>query len=108
MPLFKKLLSLILAVMMLLSLVACGKETTPEETIPVSCEYTVQITSQGGMAIGGIDVYIYDGDALAGFGQTDETGTVAATLPQKENYRITMDRGMESLCKIPQETDKKL
>ena len=93
MEFFKKFFCLLLALSMMLSRAACGQTAADTPTEPAaSAAYSVCVCSQGGMALSGIDVYIYEGEDLAGFGQTDETGSFTVTLPQKDSYRIVLDQ----------------
>ena len=53
--------------------------------------YTVNLKTQGGMALSGIDVYVYADDSLADmkqFGQTNEKGTITFDLPKSDKYAI--------------------
>lgn len=87
----KRFLSLLLALSVLLSLAGCGQTQAPaEETAPLSADYTVTLHTQGGMAMTGIEVLVYEGDSLVAFGQTDENGLFTASLPEKEGYTITL------------------
>lgn len=92
----KMKLCFVIALTLLLSLCGCAGEkpggaSTGEASSPV--EYTVTLTTQGGMALSGIDVYIYSDEAihtLECFGQTDETGAVKLTMPEQEGYRAVL------------------
>ena len=99
---FKKLLSVILVFAMALSMAAmvagCKKEDgstdcTGAGTSSTVGNYTVSIKTKGGMALDGIDVYVYADSTLSdlkGFGQTDENGYVTISLPISSNYAITL------------------
>lgn len=74
--------------------------TEPSATEPTAAPavstgtYTVSVTSKGGMALQGIDVYIYSDEAmseLAGSGATDAKGTVTVELPKDGSYFIELD-----------------
>ena len=98
----KKLLSLLLVLAMLFTLAACGKDDGHGQSDKVdlggsgngeSTEYTVSIKTAGGMAMAGVDVYIYADSGLSDmktFGQTDEKGLVSFTLPQSSAYAIVL------------------
>lgn len=88
---FKKALSFILIFSILLGLAACGQQAEPvTETDPVTADYSVTVHTQGGMAMAGIEVLVYDGDSLVSFGQTDETGAFVANLPEKDSYTLQL------------------
>ena len=102
---FKKYLSVILAVVLVLSMVACGADSI-EETDPSTgttaptdtptgditdntASYQVTLRTQGGMALTGIGVYIYAGDDrsnILDFSQTDENGQVSFDLAVRDDY----------------------
>jgi peroxiredoxin len=102
MKIFKKLLSLLLALAMVLSLAAmitgckkgngtddpAGQTTGPVEN-GAKGTYHVSVKTNGGMPLKGIAVYIY-GDAektdLKEFGETDEEGKVSFDLPKTEYF----------------------
>lgn len=93
----KKILSLLLALAMVFSMAACGGgEGTEESTTTASGDktsYTVSVKSAGGMALSGIDVYVYADDSLTDmkdYGQTDENGAVSFSLAQSDSYAITL------------------
>ena len=94
---FKKALSLLLTLALLVSMAACTGD--PETTDPTSGEpvntgtYNVSIRSQGGMALSGIDVYIYIGNdqtQMVTYSQTDDTGAISFDLPIRNDYTITL------------------
>jgi hypothetical protein len=98
----KKLLSLLLALALVLSmsamLAACGKEETSEQVPTQPAEnanttYKVNVVTAGGMAMEGLDVYVYADNTLSdlkGFGKTDAEGMATFDLPQAEGYAITV------------------
>lgn len=110
---FKKMLSMILAFAMVLSIVAmmtaCDKtgDQNPTDsgatTGPSSDSgntktgtYSVTVKSVGGLPLAGIDVYVYSDAAMtevAGFAATGEDGTATLTLPVNSDYKI----GLESV-----------
>ena len=97
---FKKLLSLVLAVAMVFAMAGCsgGDTTEPTEQSDSTGEaavstYTVSLQTAGGMALPGIDVYIYADETLADmkdFGQTDENGRVSFQLAEGVDYAISL------------------
>lgn len=90
----KKHLTALLAMLLLLSLSACGGAEAPTETqIPANTAYTVTVQTAGGMAIPGIDVYIYADESLTDlvqFGETDDNGHLSLSMPEKQDYRIVL------------------
>ena len=86
----KKLLILFLA-LLVIGLAACGKESPAPVAQVTDQTYTVRIHTQGGMALAEIELYIYRGDSLAGFGQTDENGLFTTTLPEASDYSIRLE-----------------
>ena len=90
----KRLFSLLLAVSLLLSLSGCGSDTTsaPAETMAAET-YTVAVKTAGGMALPGIDVYVYTDDTLTDlnqYGETDENGQLTLDMGQRDTYAITL------------------
>lgn len=88
--LFKAILVLSLAFL----LAGCGSEPSPApaETIPAET-YTVTVRTAGGMALPGIDVYIYEDDTLADlkqYGETDENGQLTLDMGKRDSYAITL------------------
>ena len=94
----KKLLSAILAVVMVLSMAACGGKETPEEPTANpedagSATYNVVVETIGGMAMEGLDIYVYADDTLAdlkAYGKTDKDGKAAFDLPKADGYVLTV------------------
>ena len=103
----RKSLALILAVLMLLaSFAACnpsngpdettGETTqpnTPDETKPGSseakAEYSITVKSAGGLALSGVNVYIYTDDTLedlVNYTTTDAAGVAKITLKKNDKY----------------------
>ena len=95
---FKKVLSLTLAFVLLLSLAACGgggaeTEATQAAASGAETKYTVSVETMGGMVMPGVDVYIYADSTLADlkqYGETDENGTVSFTMPESSDYAIVL------------------
>lgn len=94
-----KLLCLILVLAMMLSVFAgCKKDDTdPDDTGDADNSgnrtYTVSLKTQGGMAMEGVDVYIYTDDTLSdlvAFDKTDDKGIVNFSLPKKDDYAIAL------------------
>jgi thiol-disulfide isomerase/thioredoxin len=93
----KKFMCIFLAVIMLLSMAACGGETAqPTEAAVESGStaiYTVTVETAGGMMLPGLDVFIYADDTLADlkkFGQTDENGQISFELAEGGNYAVVL------------------
>lgn len=97
-----KVLCLLLALSMVLSMAACGgkvEDTNPSSTAGGNQTtergtYIVTVKTAGGMAMQGIDVYIYEdsdtGD-LKKFASTNENGQVTFDLPIKSNYVVVLN-----------------
>ena len=92
-----KVLCLLLALSMVLSMAACGKENggtnaSTTTTGPSNAErgtYIVTVKTEGGMALQGIDVYIYtDSDTgdLKKASATNENGQATFEMPVASNY----------------------
>ena len=96
MNVMKRMLSLLLAMAMLLSLAACGGEKAPVETEAVAGEtgnYTVSVKNAGGMKMEGVDVYIYADNTLADlkqYGETDAEGVVTFAMEKSADYAIVI------------------
>ena len=97
----KRLLSLILALAMILSMAVvmagCGKDDqTGESTSAGDGEvktYSVSVKSKGGMALSGVAVYVYADSSLTDlkqYGETDENGNASIQLPEGGDYAITL------------------
>ena len=90
----KKILSFVLA-LTLLALAGCAETApSPAPAEPVAAEtYTVTVKTAGGMALPGVDIYIYTDDTLTDlkqYGETDEKGQLALTMGQQDSYAITL------------------
>ncbi len=91
---------LVLAVVLALSVCFTGCDKEPGNSTDstkgnsgVSKNYTVSLKTAGGMALSGIDVYVYADDTLSdlvSFGQTDEAGLATFQIPEKEGYAIAL------------------
>ena len=99
-----KILSLLLALAMLLTIAAaCGKDGGKKQSDKAglsgdsgngeATDYTVSLKTAGGMALSGIDVYIY-ADAsksdMKTFGKTDDKGLATFNLPQSSQYAVVL------------------
>ena len=93
----KKIVSVLLVAVMLLSVLAgCGKKktSTTETTAPagtpgVAGAYTVTVKTAGGMALEGIDVYVYADDKktdMKSFAKTNESGVATFNLEAGSYY----------------------
>ncbi len=102
---WKRITVLLLAVCMCFSLFACfgkgGKDTTepPEVTggpnAGDTATYTVQISSDGGMAFEGVGVYIYEDETLeelVWFAKTDAQGKMTFDAPAADGYVAIVDK----------------
>lgn len=93
---WKKLLSALLAVAMTVSLAACGGEETPTEPTDEavgSGTYNVTVTTAGGMAMEGLDLYVYADDSLSDlkdYGKTDASGKASFNLPKSDSYVVAI------------------
>ena len=98
---FKKVLSLLLALAVVLSmttvLAGCkDNQTNDQPTEPSTggmTTYTVDIHTAGGMAMEGIEVYVYADETLSDlkqYGETDENGTAKLELAEGGNYAIVL------------------
>ena len=99
-----RILSLLLALAMVFTMAtACGKKDTKKTSDKanvsgntgsgVATDYTVSLKTAGGMALSGIDVYVYADSSrsdMKTFGQTDEKGMVSFNLPESSQYAIVL------------------
>lgn len=100
MKISKRLLSLLLAVAAVMSMVAgCNNEQPGSQESTGSVQsgeqatYTVSVKTQGGMAMSGLDVYVYKDDTMVdmvNYGQTDAAGMVSFQLPKSEGYAMEL------------------
>jgi len=89
----KKVLALILTLSIALSIVGCGAQAPAEETtLPAEdVQYTLHVQTLGGMAMADVEAYVYEGSSLIGFGQTNDAGDLALTMPASDSYTITLE-----------------
>ena len=88
----KRILSLLL---MGLLLTGCQGDPVSRETTapPAQREYTLRLTTAGGMPMEGGDLYIYQDDSLAdlvAYGETDSEGRASFPLEEKDDYAIVV------------------
>ena len=99
---FKKMLSVLLALVMLVSVMAgCNNTDNPENssdpTGSVSTgetgTYSVSVQTIGGMKMSGISAYVYGNESmtdLKDYGETDAEGKVSFNLPKDGTYYIEL------------------
>ena len=100
MKITKRILSALLVFALALSmtgvLAGCDNGDNSSDDGSVSGEqatYTVSVKTQGGMAMSGLDVYVYKNDTLTdlvNYGQTDEEGKVTFQLPKSDKYAVEL------------------
>ncbi len=100
----KKLLALVLAVFMLISMAACNpsagttgngttsKPNNDQPTDPEKTKYTVTIKSAGDMGLEGINVQIFDGLEMVDVKQTDADGKAEFQLAKGIDYTIKLNK----------------
>lgn len=74
-----------------IAVVALGGQGDTEPTGDVS--YTVEVKTEGGMALAGLDVFVYTDTTLQDietFGKTDENGIMRFTAPVSDSYVVTL------------------
>lgn len=93
----KKLLSALLVVAMVFSMGACkNKDNTDSTNGDGSADggaYTVNVKTAGGMAMEGLEIFIYADDTLADLeqaGKTDANGSVSFDMKQSKYYAVTV------------------
>ena len=103
MKIAKRLLSLLLVLAAVMSMAGmfagCSKSGSndPENTTGAASNekaaYTVSVKTKGGMAMSGLDVYVYEDDTLTNminYGQTNEEGKVTFQLPKSDKYAVEL------------------
>jgi len=107
----KRILALILCVVMCLStaasLAGCNgdnsgdvnaKDTTAdsgegEKVVGEAADYTINVSTSGGVALDGVDVYVFADEALSdlvGYAKTNAEGVAGLSIPQSDNYYISL------------------
>ncbi len=93
----KKLLSVLLIIAMVLSMGACkngGNTDSTDGTADADGNtYTVNVKTAGGMAMEGLDIYIYADDSLTDLeqaGKTDANGSVSFNMNKSSYYAVTV------------------
>ena len=95
----KKIFSVILVLALSLSVLAGCGDKTPDTTEPsgdntgAAGTYNVTVTTAGGMAMEGLDLYVYADSSLADlkdYGKTDAEGKATFNLPKAEGYAVTV------------------
>ncbi|MBQ7330719.1 MAG: TlpA family protein disulfide reductase [Oscillospiraceae bacterium] len=98
MKIFKRLLAMILAVLMVMSMAACSKQDATDGTGQGGADgekgnYSVSVKSKGGMPMAELDVYVYADNSLADlkdYGKTNADGKVSFNLPKKDGYAVVV------------------
>ena len=105
MKISKRLLSLLLALAVVMSmagvLAGCNNESAggnqdgPGGDVQTGeqATYTISVKTQGGMAMSGLDVYVYQDSSMTNmvnYGQTDAKGLVSFKLPKKDGYAVEL------------------
>ncbi len=101
---WKRIAALCLAACMCLSMFACtgsgndptGQEPGNTETQPKAVTHTVQLSTEGGMPLEGVGVYVYmleDGvpGELVWFGRTDAQGKMTFDAPEADGYVAVLE-----------------
>ena len=103
MKITRKLLCAALAICMVLSVLAmsgCRKKDSGDATTApapggdaANSAYTISVKTIGGMAMGGIDVYVYQDNTLKDlvqYGKTDDKGNLSLSMPAASTYAFTL------------------
>lgn len=97
---YKRVLSLLLAVMLAVSMAACGEDgadATTGTAAPNTAEtvtYTVHVKTNSGIELADVGVYIYADSTMADmkqYGKTDDKGSVSFQLPVSSDYAIKLE-----------------
>lgn len=93
---YKRILCLLLAMLMVLSMAACGEEGAEDTTAPAgeTVTYTVNVKTASGMVLADIGVYIFADSSMADmkqYGKTDAKGSVSFQMPMNSNYAIKLE-----------------
>ena len=93
----KKLLSALLAAAMILSMAACknggNTDSTQGADNAEGSTYTINVTTAGGMAMEGLDIFVYADDTLSDLeqaGRTDANGSVSFNMKKSSYYAVTV------------------
>ena len=94
----KRILSVLLVVVMVLSMGACKNDGNTDSTNETgsnaqSSAFTVNVKTAGGMAMEGLDIYIYADDSLTDLeqaGRTDANGSVSFDMVKSSTYAVTV------------------
>ncbi len=93
----KKLLSLLLALAIIFSMAACKKDGSTDGTDDAGEAggetYTINVKTAGGMAMEGLDIFVYADDTLTDMeqaGKTDANGSVSFTMKKSSYYAVTV------------------
>ncbi len=100
----KRWTSLLLAVVMVLALmvgmVSCKDPVDPNDgntpgdgTTPgTNVTYTVSLKSIGGLPLEGATLYVYEGDNIKGYADTNASGLATFNLPASPSYKVEVTR----------------
>ncbi len=93
----KKLLAVLLVIAMVFSMGACKKNGNTDSTDGTDnadgSAYTVNVKTAGGMAMEGLEIFIYADDTLKDLeqaGKTDANGTVSFEMAKSSDYAVTV------------------
>jgi stage III sporulation protein AG len=84
----QKFFAVLLTLVVVFGMVGCAGDSGAETTAPAEANgeqasYTVRVKTQGGMALSGLDVYVYADNTLSDlkqYGQTNENGDDSDTV----------------------------
>lgn len=86
----KRIMTALVAVCLCFGLMACGDSTGTQPTQTVgSAEYTLTVSTQGGVPMKGVNVCVYEDDSrqeLVWAGKTDRNGTVTFSEMASDSY----------------------
>ena len=100
-----KFICALLAVVMVLSMVACGNQTNttptnkptngptnkPTNAPDGKVDYVVKVQSAGGMALAGVDVMLYEGDSIIQAGSTGSDGICTLKAKASNSYTVKLN-----------------
>ncbi len=93
----QRILATVLVLCTMLSMAACGQPGSSDnggENSDGQAAYSVTVQTKGGMAMEGLDVFIYADDTLADLkqaGKTDAEGKVSFQMPASDKYAIQIN-----------------